>query len=287
MRMDISKKIEDNAGVTGAVPPVESAAPAAPKSRRSGVLERLRKNHPDATFKDDDDEAVFGQIDDDFNAMDGELKEHRERDAKISGALRNDPRHALYLSRTLVDGENPITVLLEQYGDELRDALDDPEKAEELAKKHEEYVQKIADEEKWRSNVQENLKTSLEGIGSLIDEGYSEEQVDAALEKVASIMEGGLEGKYSVDDVRVVLKGLGYDGDVAQASHVGEVRGRNARINEKLRRGSRGDGLANLEGTNNRESGVLRPNPDLGALGTMGTSGDIWSRGGEKRVKNS
>ena len=62
----------------------------------------------------------------------------------------------------------------------------------------------------------------------------------------------------------------------------GEVRGRNAKIEEKLRRGGKNDGTANL-GSKNGGSNAAKSLPDLGAIEQNYGAQTIWDRGGEKR----
>ena len=78
-------------------------------------------------------------------------------------------------------------------------------------------------------------------------------------------------------------KALNHDIDVETADREGEVRGKNAKIEEKLRKNRKNDGTANLSGKNNTGS---KPMPDLGAIGRYGQGYEnIWERGGEKRKK--
>jgi hypothetical protein len=60
---------------------------------------------------------------------------------------------------------------------------------------------------------------------------------------------------------------------------VGEARGRNSKIAEKLRRPGIGDGTANLGGKNG--TGTSRQPGGM----IDGGGQDIWARGGEKRVR--
>lgn len=81
----------------------------------------------------------------------------------------------------------------------------------------------------------------------------------------------------------MALCAINHDDDVATAAREGEVRGRNTRIEERLRRGQRGDGTASLDGKNGGQS-KSRDMPDLGVLNRYDDGGQtIWERGGEKR----
>ena len=61
------------------------------------------------------------------------------------------------------------------------------------------------------------------------------------------------------------------------------MKGRNSKIEEKLRKGSKSDGTANLAGKNGGGNADSRQMPDLGAISRYDGAQNIWERGGEKR----
>ncbi len=80
-----------------------------------------------------------------------------------------------------------------------------------------------------------------------------------------------------------MLKAQNYDADVEQAQMEGEVAGRNAKIEERLRKSRKGDGTAVLDGKNGK---VSQPKRDLGALDRYDSERkSIFERGGEKRIQ--
>jgi hypothetical protein len=84
----------------------------------------------------------------------------------------------------------------------------------------------------------------------------------------------------------MILKALNHDADVEDAVREGEVKGRNTRIVEKLRKQKAGDGLPDMAAGGNMET--KKPDlPDMGVLNNYGDNagGNIWERGGFKRVK--
>ena len=83
--------------------------------------------------------------------------------------------------------------------------------------------------------------------------------------------------------IKAAFKAIDHDKDVEMASQEVEVRGRNAKIEERLRKPMKGDGMANLNG--NAGATAKRDIPELGVLNKYGSSADIWERGGMKRKK--
>ena len=116
-------------------------------------------------------------------------------------------------------------------------------------------------------------------------EGLSDEQVDKALELLISISRDGIVGKFSTESIDMALKAINHDADVATAEEEAKIRGKNEKVEETLRKKSKGDGMPNLDGKNRN------PEPDkgkrnLGAIERMANeSGNIWERGHMKREK--
>jgi hypothetical protein len=91
-------------------------------------------------------------------------------------------------------------------------------------------------------------------------------------------------GKFSAETLRMIVKAQNHDQDVATAAEEAEIRGRNTKIDEKLRQAKKGDGTPQLAGAN---APAQPKRPDLGALDNFGDGTSIWDRGDFKRKKNS
>lgn len=222
------------------------------KSKREAFAERMKGKYPDKDFADD--EVMFGQISDDYDNYDKQLSEYEEEDKKLSNLLATDPRSASFLI-AWKNGEHPMTALVRQFGkDGLVELLENEEKMDEFAKANEEYLERIANEKKLEAEYESNIGESLAVIDSLQQEGgYSEDEVNAALDFLNGIIHDGIVGKYSRESIEMAIKAMNHDTDVSDAAYEGEVRGRNARIEEKLRKPSEGDGTVMLGGRNRQE----------------------------------
>ena len=181
------------------------------KSKRDTTMERMKTRYPDRSF--DDDEALFGQINDDYDEYDSKLSESRSREEAFSNMFTSNPKSAR-LMMEWKNGNDPVVSLIRIYGKEdILSAIEDPAK---------------------------------------------------------------------LDAIEVILKAQHYDADVEQAQMEGEVAGRNARIEEKLRKGKRGDGTVTLDGRSGQPT--TGPKRDLGALDRYADNKSIFERGGEKRI---
>lgn len=249
------------------------------KSNRDRYTERLKEKYPDKDFPDD--EALFGQINDDYDGYDKELGTYREREKALSDLFASNPRSAAFLTDWR-NGEDPIVGLVRKFGDDFKAALEDPEKTEALAEANKQYAERIARESEFEEQYQQNITETLSTIEQVQqEENLSDDDIDNAMEFLINIMRDGLLGKFSAESIRMAIKAINHDTDVLEASHEGEVKGRNAKIEERLRKGNKNDGTASLAGKNG--GGRERTMPDLGAIEQNYGSQNIWERGGEKR----
>jgi type I site-specific restriction endonuclease len=252
------------------------------KSKRDLVRERVQKRYPDKDFSDD--EAFYGQLNDDFDALDKELSGYKEREKAFSDMFTSDPRSASFITDWR-KGEDPTIGLIRRFGPEIKDAIDDPDMQEKIAEANKEYVDRVAASKKLDEEYQKNIAETLSYLSKMQEEkGLPDDKIDNVMEFLVGIVHDGIVGKFSPETIHMAMKALNHDTDVEDADRAGEVRGRNAKINETLRKGRKGDNMPQLDGQNNRVGGG-QPKRSLGALDNFAEGDDIWTRGGEKRRK--
>lgn len=252
------------------------------KSKRDLALERLRGKYPEEQF--DDDEQLFGRINDDYDQYDSELAGYKEREGKFSDMFTSDPRSAR-LMMGWKNGDDPAVALIRLYGQDIKDAIDDPDKQEAIAEANKEYMERVAQEQQYEEEYSANLAESLTLLEKAQQEkGLSDEQIDDAMAWFIGVAKDAMMGKFSPETIEMIIKAQNYDNDVAQAGEEGEVRGKNAKVTETLRKPSRGDGTAQLDGKNG--GGRRKPAmPDMGAIDRYADGNmNIFERGGEKRT---
>ena len=217
-------------------------------SKRDAALERLRKRHPDTEYADD--EAIFGQISDDYDDYDKELSSYKANEEALGDMMSRDPRSAHFLSNWR-DGADPVVELVRQFGTDIKDAIDDPERLEQIAEANKEFVERVAKEKELADTYESNLEESLQALDTFQSErGLSDDEVDDIMEYLVTIVKDGVMGRFTSESFDMAQKALNHDVDVEQADMEGEVRGRNAKIDEKLRKSSKGDGVPMLAGKN-------------------------------------
>ena len=266
--------------------PTENTENQKVKRDRKAVSDRLATRFPERNFDGDDD--FYGQIYDDYDEMD-RLKssndKYLESSKKLTDLFNSDPESADFLMNWNENGGGILGNLTRTYGtDRLREALDDPEKMEELSKQNKEYLAKVAEDRKLEDEYNQNLPKALAAADEEIKAGkLTEEDFDKAVTSLQDKVMRFIKGAWTMDDIHGELKSINHDTDVAAAQEQGEIRGRNANITERTKKRGQGDGTANLGGGGSGQPRTKQAE-ELGALGNLGSS-SIWERGGEKRRK--
>ncbi len=220
------------------------------KSKRDLFSDRMKGKYPDKQF--DDDEALFGQINDDYDDYDKRLGEYQGREEAMSNLFTSDPRSAKFLTDWR-NGKDPAIALVDMYGEDFVEDMKDPAKREEVAAASKAYAERVAKEKKYQEQYDKNIEETRSTVEKLQqEEGLTDDEIDAAMEFLINIMKDGILGKFSAESIMMALKAINHDDDVDDASREGEVRGRNAKIQEQLRQGIRGDGLPQLGGKNSK-----------------------------------
>lgn len=252
------------------------------KSSRDRYIERLKMKYPDKEYADD--ESLFGQANDDYDSYDNELTGYREREKALSDMFASNPQSAAFLTDWR-KGEDPIVGLIRKFGDDFKAALEDPEKLEAIAAANKEYAERVAENEKFEAEYLKNVyEVTIPMLDAAEQDGLTEEDVNGAMELLYGIVRDGIVGKFTRESLDMALKAIRHDSDVETADREGEIRGRNAKIEERLRRNGRSDGTANLGGRNTGGN-TPREMPDLGAIDRDYGTQNIWERGGERRTR--
>lgn len=220
------------------------------KSRKELFVEKLKAKYPDIDFNDE--EAMFGRIDDDFASHEEELGKYKKRESELAGLVGKDPRAAQFLS-DMASGKDPWLAVLERLGiDGVSDLINNPEKQEEYAEANRNYVERVAKEKSLEEEYQANFGESLKMLEQMQTErGLDDATIDAAMDLIMKITFEAIIGKFTPETVEMALKAINHDAEVEAARSEGEVAGKNAKIDETLRKPKAGDGLPAIGGANN------------------------------------
>lgn len=220
------------------------------KSKRDMLRERLSKKYPDKNI--DDDEAFAGQVSDDYDDYDKRLADYQKNEQAIGDMFATDPRATSFLMEWK-DGSDPVVALVRTLGKDIVDAADDPARQEEIAKANREYIERVNKSKELDNEYETNLQESLQTLADAQKQnGWSDEQIDNAFQQLFQIVDDAVMGKFSPETLQLVMNAQNYNQDIATAQQEGEVKGRNAKIEEKLRKAKSGDGTPQLNGKNGK-----------------------------------
>lgn len=220
---------------------------------------RLKQRYPDMDFADD--ESMYSRIHDDYDEYDEQIKGHeaalegyKANEDTLTKLFTNDKRSARFLV-DMADGKNPFVRLVEEMGiDGVTDMFENPDYADELAEANQKYVERMVEGDRLKSEFETNLRESLGVLEQIQSErGLSDEVADQVVEELYRMATEALAGKFTRESIEAALKALNYDNDVAQAGAAGELKGRNHKIRETLRKPTAGGGdtVPMLGGSNN------------------------------------
>lgn len=221
-----------------------------PKSKREQFGERLRKKYPEKEYADD--EALFDQIDNDYTDYEKEIEGFRDREKELNDLMVQNPKAAQFIA-DLAAGRDPWIAVIERMGiDGITDLLNDPAKKDEFAEANKKYIEAVAKSKEMNEQFDQNFPESLNLVQQIQKErGVDDATVDAAGELIQRIFNEALIGKYSAETINMAIDAITRDADLENARTEGIVAGRNAKIDEQLRKPKQGDGMPNLGGSNN------------------------------------
>ena len=248
---------------------------------RAALRSRYKTRFPDRNWDEEDDDALADQAIADYDDMEGKLKTYEDEDAKMSKLLEDNPQSAAFLMG-MANGEDFLVNLQKNFGEDIVEAMQNPDKLKELAAANKEYHEKIADAKKAEEEWEANMTTSLENLRKAQEEaGMTDEQVTEAMDKLIGVVDAYNSGNIDMETIKLFLNAINHDTDVEAAARQAEVRGRNANIEEQQRRRKANtEGIPKLGGQISKGgSGKTITNP----LEDLSAGNGIWKNANFKR----
>lgn len=248
---------------------------------RAALRSRYKTRFPDRNWDEEDDDALADQAISDYDEMEGRIKGYEEEDAKMTELLNKNPQSAAFLMG-MARGEDFLTNLQKNFGEDIVEAMQNPDKLKELAAANKEYHDKVAAGKKAEEEWEANMETSLENLRKAQEEsGLSNDEVVEAMDKLIDVVDAYNHGNLDIETIKLFLNAIHHDTDVEDAARQAEVRGRNANIDEQQRKRKQGtDGIPQLGGQISKGGAgrvITNPLEDK----TMGS--DMWKKSGFKR----
>ena len=169
-------------------------------SNRDKFAERMKGKYPDKDFADD--EALWGQVNEDYDGYDRELAGYKEREKTFSDLFTSDPRSAAFLTNWR-NGGNPVVELVRMFGEDFVEEMKDPAKQEELSKASQDFAERVAKEKEFDELYKKNISETRATVEAMQrEDGLSDEEIDKAMEFLVGIMKDGVLGKFSPESIQ-------------------------------------------------------------------------------------
>ena len=242
---------------------------------REKLVSRYQSKNPERNFDSDDD--LYGAVNEEFEQTDGQMEGYRANEQKLLDLFNSSDQRGVEVFQRWKDGENPIAVIIEIFGDDAIDFIQNPANKDKFDAAYAKWAEKQAKEKALAAKETENGTASLENLDKVRQAGgYTDEQTQAAFDlllRIADELQGGV---ISESTWKIAFNAVNHDRDVAAARDAGNVAGRNANIQERLRKPSRQAGpMLGSQGG----GAPVKPMP-LG--GGAGNEGSAWARGKKK-----
>lgn len=248
---------------------------------RAALRSRYKTRFPERNWDEEDDDALADQAIADYDEMEGRLKGYEEEDAKMQELMEKNPQSAAFLMG-MAQGEDFLVNLQKNFGEDIVEAMQNPEKLKELAAANKEYHEKIADAKKAEEEWEANMTASLENLRQAQEEsGMTDEEVTEAMDKLIGVVDAYNSGNIDMETIKLFLNAINHDTDVENAARQAEVRGRNANIEEQQRKRKQNtDGIPQLGGQVSKGgNGRVITNP----LEERRFGNGIWDKANMKR----
>lgn len=252
------------------------------KTRKELFMERFGQRYPDVSS--DDEEAFYGALGDEFDRIDRSDAAQRE----LGELLASDPRSAGFLM-VMRKGGNPMEYLIEQYGDDFREALNDETKAKEFAAAFSKYTEKQAKNKELQAQAEANMQKMLDELDAAKAEGkFTEEDAGKAYSYLygdGGLLDRLITNEINKEDWMMLMKAANYDlmqqdanQRVAEARQEGEVAGRNANIEMNRRKRTKAVNMpSDVSQSGRGEAGGNRKDPLINRLDEIiGRKRSVW-----------
>lgn len=226
-------------------------------------------------------------------------KEKEEKQKEIANAVTRSEVAIASPSQEKAEEESAVEPVVEEKGNLSSEEV---EKKVKIIEEEEEKEEKAIEEEEKEKAIEEkgNGKNDSstaphleQTTQQLIEHIAKNLEKESQLEPTERMAVGDLlnhllhalgDGKLDKASLQLLRRAINYDRDMAQAAREGEVKGRNARIEEFLKQHRPASEIHQLGGT----ATVASPAPPHHIIGGLSAAdrSTIWERGHEKRVRH-
>lgn len=222
--------------------PIEGAGIEVPVVGR--VKSYWEKKYPEKTYSSD--EEFDGMLADHLEASDARIEKLEGAEQTFRSVAMNHPELLDMVEDLAEDPEMTLAEALYNNVDEEEwmpeEGTPDFERMRNARKARQTRNEEIA---AYRKQLAENLKTSEEEIKKYFEENNVDEEEQKAIgEFIDALLAGVVENRITADTMAAFRRARNYERDMAEAEEVGQIKGKNAKIDaERQRKQEETDGL--------------------------------------------
>lgn len=181
--------------------------------------------------------------------LEGFKKRSEEVNSALWDAIEADPSLKETLKITAIDGKPFLVAIHSVFTPEELQALPDDPMYAEVQDAIGTRKSKLEESRKRKQDMETNAQLSQQAITEFASEnGLTEEQAADFLGKVDAALSDIFSGKITKDFLMSMKKALNYENDIASASEMAEIKGRNANIEANIIDKPISDGLPKVQG---------------------------------------
>lgn len=222
--------------------PIEGAGIEVPVVGR--VKSYWEKKYPEKTYSSD--EEFDGMLADHLEASDARIEKLEGAEQTFRSVAMNHPELLDMVEDLAEDPEMTLAEALYNNVDEEEwmpeEGTPDFERMRNARKARQTRNEETA---AYRKQLAENLKTSEEEIKKYFEENNVDEEEQKAIgEFIDALLAGVVENRITADTMAAFRRARNYERDMAEAEEVGQIKGKNAKIDaERQRKQEETDGL--------------------------------------------
>lgn len=208
---------------------VQEPAPA-PTPNRDAYKASFGEDYPDVDFEDK--ETRYGKMVEDRNA----LRSYRKSGAKLNDTFSKN-RWLAAMLQDISENEDPDYSPLDwmaDHGIDINEAMQDESVRKKVSEKIAKFQQAQLEGEKENEERQANFAKSAEALKTL-NLGEDKER-EVWVDFFSNVVDPALRGEVSKETWQMIVNGMNYDNDIAEAKETSAMKARNEKIANKVKK---------------------------------------------------
>lgn len=201
-----------------------------PTPNRDAYKASFGEDYPDVDFEDK--ETRYGKMVEDRNA----LRSYRKSGAKLNDTFSKN-RWLAAMLQDISENEDPDYSPLDwmaDHGIDINEAMQDESVRKKVSEKIAKFQQAQLEGEKENEERQANFAKSAEALKAL-NLGEDKER-EVWVDFFSNVVDPALRGEVSKETWQMIVNGMNYDNDIAEAKETSAMKARNEKIANKVKK---------------------------------------------------